>query len=116
MYTIVCHLLLHLLCLCADRAWHNSFFLHDELLATGTHQCFQRPCVHLLEENDTPHEPVSGKRFHLLGTLGWRIGDVKEVCSRTENWSISPERVMLVFMSSSLLVWSLVSGVKGTLR
>ena len=45
-----------------------------------------------------------------------RIGDVTEVCSRTEKSSISPERVMLVFMSSSVLMGSLVSGVKGTLR
>ena len=123
MYTIATHQFfhqaasrVHLLFLCAERAWHNSFFLHGELLVTGTHQCIQRLCVHLLEENDTLHEPVCGKRLHLLGTLGWRIGDVTEVCSRTENSSISPGRVMLVFMSSSLLMWSLVSGVKGTLR
>ena len=45
-----------------------------------------------------------------------RIGDVTEVCSRTENSSISPGRVMLVFMSSSVLMGSLVSGVKDTLR
>ena len=60
--------------------------LHDELLETGVHQCFQCLCAHLfLVENNTLPEPVAGERLDFLGTRVWLIGDVTEVWSRAEN-------------------------------
>ena len=88
--------------------WPGVFHDHHRLLFTSTSLQVGVVTLRILKPS-LPRAPFSGRAalisVALFGILGWRIGEVTEVWSRTEN-----------LMGDSSLMESLVSGVKGSLR